>query len=91
MTYPSSAWRIWMCSSTRITLTWSRFFVVHRITFPSGSTSLSSSTQDSARWIMPAGAHRGSEPFLRMRRVVRSEPSGVTSREMTSQDSIWFA
>lgn len=86
MTYPSSAWRMWMCSSTRMTLTWSRFFVVQRITLPSGSTSLSSKIQDSALDIMPFGAHLGSEPVLRMRRVVRRVPAGVTSREMTSQE-----
>ena len=89
MTYPSSVWRIWICSSTRITLTWSRFLVVQRMTLPRGSTSLSSSTHDSALWIMPLGAHLGSEPVLRMRRVVRSEPEGVSSRDMTSQERIW--
>lgn len=77
-----------MCSSTRMTLTWSRFFVVQRMTLPSGSTSLSSSTHDSAREIMPFGAHLGREPVLRIRRVVRSEPCGVTSREMTSHERI---
>ena len=77
-----------MCSSTRITLTWSRFFVVQRMTFPNGSTSLSSSTHDSPREIMPFGAHRGNEPVLRMRRVVSNEPCGVTSREMTSHERI---
>lgn len=75
-----------MCSSTRITLTWSRFFVVQRITLPRGSTSLSSRTQESARDIMPFGAHLGKEPVLRMIRVVRRVPAGVMSREITSQE-----
>ena len=75
------------CSSTRITFTWSKFFVVHRTTPCTGSTSLSSIIQLSAFDMIPRGAHLGRDPFFRMSRVVTSVPDGVKVREITSQEA----
>ncbi len=69
----------------------SRFLVVHRTVLPIGSTSLSSTTQDSEREMIPLGAQRGKAPRFNIRRVVRRVPEGVCVREMTSQEMMWEA
>jgi len=76
-------------STTCITLTWSRFLVRQVTTRPNGSISLSSITQLSALETIPRGNHLGSDPALRMRRVVCSVPEGVILRDMTSQARTW--
>src|SRR6266446_10817043 len=85
-THPSPTWlKVWV-SSTCMALTCSRFRVRQRTTFPCGSTSLSSTIQIPDREMMPFGAHLGNVPVLRMRRVVKREPEGENSREITSHE-----
>jgi hypothetical protein len=85
--HPSSAALSEMFSCTDSTFTCSRLRVWQETTRPTGSTSLSSRIQLSARWMMPCGAQRGSAPRLRMRRVVRSAPASVKVRATTSQET----
>lgn len=85
--FPSAACLKTTDSSTCITLTWSRFFVRHRTTFPNGSTSLSSMTHVSALVMIPLGAHLGRAPRFNISRVVSNEPDSVCVRDTTSQET----